>query len=188
MPGPVRIACFGDSLTEGYGLSFDEALPAALERRLRDEGFDVVCLNHGVSGDTAGDGVQRLGSVLAEEPQAVVLEFGANDSFLDEAVEVVEAHLRILIERFRDDGVPVLLVGVNAGLNPDSVYRKRFEAIFPALAERYRLPLFPDILATYQDDPALTLMDGLHPNAAGVETMARALLPQVAELARSVSA
>ncbi|AMK11538.1 arylesterase [Pseudodesulfovibrio indicus] len=187
MAAPLRIACFGDSLTEGYGLSPDEALPAVLERRLRDEGLDVVCLNHGVSGDTAGDGVQRLGSVLAEEPQAVVLEFGANDCFLDEPVEVVEAHLRILIERFKTGDIPVLLVGVNAGMNPDSVYRERFEAIFPTLAKRYGVPLFPDILAPYQGDPSLTLMDGLHPNAAGVEAMGRALLPQVLDLARIVT-
>lgn len=187
MSGPLRIACFGDSLTEGYGLSPDEALPAVLERRLRDEGLDAVCLNHGASGDTSGDGLKRLGSVLADEPHAVVLELGANDCFLDEPVEVVEAHLRILVERFKTEGIPVLLVGVNAGLNSDSVYRERFEAIFTTLARRYGVLLFPDILAPYQRDPALTLMDGLHPNAAGVEAMARALLPQVLDLARSVT-
>ena len=50
---PVRIACFGDSLTEGYGLRPDEALPAILEEMLREEGIRTTCLNYGVSGDTS---------------------------------------------------------------------------------------------------------------------------------------
>ena len=49
---PVRIACFGDSLTEGYGLRPDEALPAILEQMLREEGIRTTFLNYGVSGDT----------------------------------------------------------------------------------------------------------------------------------------
>lgn len=186
MPGPLRIACFGDSLTEGYGLTPGEALPAILERDLRDRGIEVRCLNFGVSGDTAEDGLQRLGAVLDAEPDGVILAFGANDCFLDEPVEAVATRLSALIEAFRGRDIPILLAGVNAGLNPDATYRARFEAIFPDLAGHYGLALFPDILAPYQGDPAQTLLDGLHPNAAGVEAMGRALLPLAEDLARGL--
>ncbi|EGB13965.1 lipolytic protein G-D-S-L family [Pseudodesulfovibrio mercurii] len=186
MSGPLRIACFGDSLTEGYGLAPDEALPAVLERDLLDLGIEARCLNFGVSGDTAEDGLNRLRMVLDADPDGVVLAFGANDCFLDEPVDEVAARLSSLIEAFRKRDLPVLLVGVNAGLNPDEAYRARFEAVFPDLAERYDLPLFPDILAPYQGDPSMTLLDGLHPNETGVEAMARALLPQVEALARGI--
>jgi acyl-CoA thioesterase-1 len=187
MPGPVRIACFGDSLTEGYGLAPDEALPAVLERGLRDRGVDARCLNFGVSGDTSEDGLERLGAVLDAGPDRVILAFGANDCFLDEPVDAVAQRLSALIETFLGRDIPVLLAGVNAGLNPDGSYRASFEGIFPDLAGRYGLALFPDLLAPYQGDPSLTLLDGLHPNEAGVEAMGRALLPQVADLARGVT-
>ncbi len=98
----VRIACFGDSLTEGYGLNDDEALPVVLERMFRDEGMDVACLNFGMSGDTAGDGLARIQSVLNAEPDAAILEFGANDCFVGEPVEAVKTNFATIIETLRD--------------------------------------------------------------------------------------
>ncbi|WP_338667135.1 arylesterase [Pseudodesulfovibrio methanolicus] len=187
MSETLRIACFGDSLTEGYGLARQEALPAILQRELYERGVNAHCLNFGVSGDTSEDGLDRLDDVLEAEPDGVLLAFGANDCFLDDPVDEVAARLSALIEAFRDRNIPVLLAGVNAGLNPNPSYRTRFEAIFPALAERYGIPLFPDLLAPYQGDPSLTLLDELHPNEAGVEAMGRALLPLVEELARGLT-
>ena len=187
MAGTIRIACFGDSLTEGYGLAREEALPAVLQRELHERGVDARCLNFGVSGDTSEDGLERLNAVLDAAPDRVVLAFGANDCFLDEPTEEVAARLSTLIEAFLSRNIPVLLVGVNAGLNPDQAYRARFEGIFPILAKRYGLALFPDLLAPYQGDPSLTLLDGMHPNEAGVGAMARALLPLAEELARGVT-
>jgi acyl-CoA thioesterase-1 len=184
MSETLRIACFGDSLTEGYGLAREEALPAVLQRELHERGINAHCLNFGVSGDTTEDGLDRLDDVLEADPDRVILAFGANDCFLDEPVGTVTARLSALIEAFLDRDIPVLLVGVNAGLNPDPSYRTNFEAIFPALAEKYGLALFPDLLAPYQGDPSLTLLDGMHPNEAGVEAMGRALLPLAEALAR----
>lgn len=179
---PVRIACFGDSLTEGYGLARDEALPPALERRLKDEGVNARCLNFGVSGDTFLDGLRRIHAVLEAEPDAVVLEFGANDCFEGDPVETVRANATRVIETLLDADLPILLVGVTAMEEFGRAYKAEFDPLFGELAERYGLPLFPDILACYVEDDSLTLLDGVHPNAQGVETMARNLLPMVMEL------
>jgi len=178
----MRIACFGDSLTEGYGLEPGEALPDVLERMLRDEGIKARCLNFGVSGDTASDGLRRIGAVLESAPDAALVEFGANDCFLDEPVPRVEASLAAIIEALIGANIPVLLVGIAAELNPDPDYRAEFDRLFAHLAKRFKLPLFPDILSSYYSNPSLTLMDGLHPNAQGVEAIARALLPKVRKL------
>ncbi|MFH1914213.1 MAG: arylesterase [Pseudomonadota bacterium] len=185
MKDPVRIACFGDSLTEGYGLNPDEALPAVLERMLTERGVPARCLNFGVSGDTTGDGLIRISRVLAARPDAAVVAFGANDCFIGEPVETVRATLAAIIESLRALPVPVLLVGITAPLASDDDYRDHFESIFASLADQYGLDLFPDILAPYFGNSELTLLDGLHPSAAGVEAMARAMLPQVERLAQS---
>jgi acyl-CoA thioesterase-1 len=184
MSTPVRIACFGDSLTEGYGLQRDESLPAVLERMLDETGVPARCLNFGVSGDTAGDGLARIGTVLAATPDAAVVEFGANDCFLGEPVATVRANLAAIIEALLGQSIPVMLVGITAALNPEEGYKDAFDPLFESLAHHYSLPLFPDILSCYFGDSELMLMDGLHPSAPGVEAIARALLPQVAALAR----
>lgn len=178
----IHIACFGDSLTEGYGLHLDEALPVVLEGMLRDEGITTKCLNFGVSGDTAGDGLMRIDQVIASSPDAAIIEFGANDCFVGDPVVEVVANLSTIIEKLQTLNIPILMVGITALTNMDDTYKAQFDPIFTILAEKYDIPLFPDILSCYFGDSSLTLMDGMHPNAQGVEAIARDLLPQVVEL------
>lgn len=180
---PVRIACFGDSLTEGYGVAPDEALPVVLEQMLRDKGIRATCLNHGVSGETAEDGLRRLDYVLADEPDALILEFGANDCFVGDPAEVVRDNLATIIEAFQQRGTPILLVGISALTNFDESYQEAFNPIFRELADKYDLPLFPDILAPYYGNMELMLLDQMHPNGPGVEAIARGILPQAMDLA-----
>lgn len=185
---PVRIACFGDSLTEGYGLAADEAFPVVLERRLIEEGVPNNCLNFGVSGDTFEDGLARIDAVLQAAPDVVILEFGANDSFMAYPVAQVKTTAQQLIERLQAHSLPILLVGITALPDMGDAYKQEFDPIFPALARKYNLPLFPDILETYFGDSSLTLLDGMHPNAQGVEAFAHALLPHVQKLINTVQA
>lgn len=180
---PVRIACFGDSLTEGYGLRPDEALPAILEEMLREKGIRTTCLNYGVSGDTSGDGLARIGNVIESAPDAVVLEFGANDCFVGELVENIRHNITTIIETLLDQKLPILLVGIAALADFDPDYKAEFDLLFQELADKYNLPLFPDILSCYFGNSDMMLMDGMHPSEQGVRAIARGLLPQVKELA-----
>ncbi len=188
MPSPVRIACFGDSLTEGYGLRDNEALPSVLERMLKDEGINASCLNFGISGETTRDGLIRIQSVLNANPNCVIVEFGANDCFVGDPVSQVKRDFKKIIEIFKAQNLPILLVGIAALTNMDDYYKKQFDPIFRELADEYELPLFPDILSSYFGNSMLTLMDGMHPNDQGVEAIARDLLPQVIELVQAARA
>lgn len=179
---PIRIACFGDSLTEGYGLSRGEALPTVLERLLDEEGIQSQCLNYGISGETFEDGLRRIDQVIEAAPDAVILEFGANDFFLEEPVDTIQTNCRAVIEQLRAHDLPILLVGITALPFVDEGYKRDFDAIFPAVAEEYGLPLYSDILASYFGNSMLMLLDGTHPNAQGVEAIARDMLPSVMAL------
>jgi len=184
---PVRIACFGDSLTEGYGIDPDDALPMVMERMLREEGYAARCLNHGISGETAEDGRRRLNSVLGDSPDAMVLEFGANDCFVSDPVNEINNNLSAIIEAFQARSTPILLVGISALTNFDGAYQESFNPIFRQLANKYALPLFPDILAPYFGKTELMLLDQMHPNEQGVAAIARGLLPQMIELVNTAS-
>lgn len=183
---PIRIACFGDSLTEGYGLDHDAALPVVLERRLRDDGYRITCQNFGVSGETSTDGLDRLEQVLASEPDIGVVEFGANDCFVGDPVDLIRASLSTIIEAFQAREIPLLLVGITALTNMDDRYKEAFDPIFGELADKYGVPLYPDILSSYFGNSMLTLMDGMHPNEQGVEAIARDIYPQLKELVKGL--
>lgn len=182
MGGTARIVCFGDSLTEGFGLRPAQALPSMLRDVLRERGLEAECLNFGVSGETAGEGLLRLKKVLRAEPDLCVVAFGTNDFFEGlepaETEEALAAILRGLAER----RIPTVLAGVRCIKEFGEEYRLVFDAVFPRLAERFRVPLLPDLLELYLHDPDKVLIDQLHPNASGVRCMAEALAPLVLDL------
>lgn len=168
---PFRIVAFGDSLTAGFGLKTKEAFPPVLERRLRADGYNVMIVNAGVSGDTTQMGIARLESVLASRPKLVILELGANDMLNDIDIEFTLANLEKMILRIQASGAHILLAGMRATEDKDTDFKQRFDAIYPALATKYALPCYPFFLEGVAGDPALVLWGGLHPSAKGVRVL-----------------
>ena len=60
-------------------------------------------------------------------------------------------------------------------------YVEAFDGIYPDLAKEYGLPLYPFFLALTAGNPDLSLQDGLHPNAQGIEKIVADILPQIEE-------
>ncbi len=177
--GPVRLVALGDSLTAGYRLPGDAAFPTVLERLLKAGGADVTVANAGVSGDTATGGLDRVDWSVPDGTAGVILELGANDMLRGTDPTVTEAALTAIIERLKARGIPVLLAGMEAAPNLGPDYKTRFDAIYPTLAKRYDLTLYPFFLDGIIGDRAQHLDDGLHPNRQGVETIAARILPTV---------
>jgi acyl-CoA thioesterase I len=178
---PPRIVCFGDSLTAGFGLDSGQSYPDLLQQRLDRQGYRYHIINMGISGDTTQDGLARLAMVIAEHPQIVVLEFGANDGLRGLPVSVAENNQARMIEALRKAGSQVVLAGMTLPPNYGPDYVAPFTAMYADLAKKYQLPLIPFLLAGVATKPDLMQADGLHPNAAGtklvVENVMRALQP-----------
>src|SRR5262249_1601045 len=111
---PHAILAFGDSLTAGLGLPASQAFPARLEARLKADGFDVRVITAGQSGDTTADGLARLDWSLAEKPELVILELGANDALRGLDPKIVRANLEAMITRIRATGAKLLLTGMRS--------------------------------------------------------------------------
>jgi len=185
--GPVgaagtRILALGDSLTAGFGLMPGEAFPARLQAQLRAQGIAVEVQNAGVSGDTTADGLARLDWALADHPDVVLVELGANDALRGIDPKVTYANLDKILARLEAGGARVMLLGMLAPPNWGREYQDRFDAIYPDLAKKYDVPLYPFFLQGVATEPDLNQADGLHPNAAGVEIIAGKLAPLVARL------
>lgn len=180
-PAP-RILALGDSLTAGFGLAPEEAFPARLERALRAEGREVSLINAGVSGDTSAGGKARLDWALAAKPTLAILELGANDGLRGLDPKLTHANLDFILKRFKAAGVPVLLTGMLAPPNYGKEFEAEFKAVFTRLAAEHDVVFYPFFLDGVAGDPRLSLPDGLHPNAKGVEVIVERILPSVRKL------
>jgi acyl-CoA thioesterase I len=179
---PLRILALGDSITAGYGLPQDQALPVRLEARLKADGFAVEVENAGVSGDTTAGGAARLDWVLADHPQFALVELGANDALRGLDPNEAFANLDRILARLKEAHVKAMLLGMRAPGNWGKTYARAFDAIYPRLAQKYDVPLYPFVLDGVALDPALNQGDGLHPNEKGVAFIVQRLAPMVEEM------
>jgi acyl-CoA thioesterase-1 len=170
---------FGDSLMAGLGLSQEESFVGQLQAALAKDGRDVRVINGGASGDTTATGLSRLDWALGDKPDAAILELGANDMLQGIVPATVRANLSAMLDKFAAAKVPVLLVGMkaNRALGPD--YVGAFDAIYPELAKKHGVQIYPFYLEGVALDPKLNQSDLLHPNAEGVKVILGKMLPAV---------
>ena len=183
----IHILAFGDSLTAGLGLEPQQAFPARLEAALKARGHDIVIANAGVSGDTSSAGAERLDWALAPDIDGVIVELGANDALRGIAPEETEKALDRILAALKERKVPVLLTGMLAPRNLGSDYGKKFDAIFPRLAEKHGVLFYPFFLDGVAAEPALNQPDGLHPNSTGVDMIVQRILPITEDLLKQAS-
>jgi acyl-CoA thioesterase-1 len=189
MPTPSTdplVAFLGDSLTAGWNLDEQQAYPALVEKRLREEGIAVRVLNAGVSGDTSAGGLRRLAWVLKQKPDVVVVALGANDGLRGLDLGAMESNLREILAGVQASGARAILVGMKMppSLGPD--YARRFESVYGALAKEKRVPLVPFLLEGIAGRADLTFPDGIHPTAKGHVLMTELVLPLVREQVNAV--
>jgi acyl-CoA thioesterase-1 len=185
---PVRIVAFGDSLMAGYELPAADTFPAQLDRALKARGIAAVVDNAAVSGDTSSGGAARLDWSIPDGTDAVLLELGANDMLRGIDPGITFQMLDGIITRLKARGIAVLLCGMQAAPNLGAEYANAFNAIYPALAKKHDLILYPFFLEGVAAKQSLLLRDGIHPNAAGIGTIVARILPQVEALVARVRA
>ena len=176
---PVKIAVLGDSLAAGYGVKPAESFPARLEAALKAQGRNVTVLNHGVSGDTTAGGLDRIDWMLADKPDIVMVELGANDALRATDPAVTEKNLDAIITKLKEAGVTVWLAGMLAPRNYGPEYAKQFDGLYQRLADKHGVPLYAFFLDGVAQDPALNQGDGIHPNPKGVDVIVERILPFV---------
>jgi len=185
-PAPVNILVLGDSLTAGYGLAPEEAFPVKLEQRLKKEGRNVRVLNGGVSGDTSAGGRARLDWALADKSDAVIVELGANDGLRGLEPAQMKDNLDAIIAALKKRNIAVLLAGMRAPPNFGPRYGAEFDAVYPSLAKKHAVPLYPFFLDGVAAEPALNQRDGIHPNRDGVRVIVDRITPYVLRLLDSL--
>lgn len=182
----VKILALGTSLTQGYGLPPGTEFPVQLQAALKGAGINATVINGGVSGDTSAGGLARLDWLLADKPDAVIVELGSNDMLRGLPPEQTEKNLRAIMTRLRAAKLPVLLAGMGAQRNLGPEYVKAFDSIYPRLAKEYGALYYPFVLEGVALKRELNQADGMHPNPAGVKVIVGKMLPLVQKLVAQV--
>ncbi len=188
---PIKVACVGDSITQGSGAQKGKSYPAQLQGLLGD-GYLVG--NFGVSGRTLlkkGDfpywKEKKYQEALAMEPAIVVIMLGTNDTKPQNWKFEAEfdADYRELVRSFQSlkskpkvfvcRPVPVPGKG-NYGINEENI-QKEIPRV-DALAKELGCAVI-DMHAALEKFPEL-LPDRVHPNTAGAGEMAKAAAKAIA--------
>lgn len=177
------VAVLGDSLS--VSPSREASFPAVLQSRLDAEGLRWRVLNAGRNGDTTAQGLARLDSVLAQQPDILIVALGANDGLRGVAADAVRRNLDEIITRAKGRGVRVLLCGMETPPWRGWDYTVAFHRIYPALARDHDLPLVPFLLVGVFGNLDLNREDMVHPNAAGARRIAETVWPFLEPMVRS---
>jgi len=176
---PLHLVALGDSLTAGYGLPQEAAFPVVLERALKSKGYRVEITNAGVSGDTSSGGLDRLDWSVPDGTDGVIVELGANDMLRGLDPSLTRQSIGAIVERLRARNIPVMLAGIYASRNLGPDYVQKFDSLYPDIAKKHDLVLYPFFLDGVAGERSLNLPDGLHPTAKGVEIIVERILPTV---------
>lgn len=184
---PVRIVCFGDSITGVYyhtggrrawcdmlGIALSKIYPKA----------QIQMINAGISGNTTPQGLARMErDVIAHKPRLVVVMYGMNDVVRTKP-EAFRANLRTIVRRCREAGAAVVLC------TPNSVYPNEprpmrrlaeYAQIVRDVAQNLSVPL-ADCFAEYErvrrEDITrwrLLMSETIHPSMNGHELFAEVI-------------
>ncbi len=175
------ILAIGDSLTAGYNLDINDAYPALLQKKLRQNGYDYEVVNAGVSGETSSGARQRVDWLLSQNPDIIILETGANDGLRGIDPKLVDKNIREIVELFQDEGVIVVLTGMQMALNRGFKYVSEFNGIYPAIANDYDCIFMEFFLEDVALKRQYNQEDGLHPTREGYEIIVDNIFPFVTE-------
>ncbi|HEY8965427.1 MAG TPA: SGNH/GDSL hydrolase family protein [Candidatus Methylacidiphilales bacterium] len=189
--GARTVLVFGDSITAGNELPADQKDRLWTKRVEEESGGRLAVVNEGKGGRPT-DSLAEFDAMLARHarPDLLVLALGMNDSrdITDACVPKAVANLRAMIGKARaawGTALPVLLVGPT-NVNPTALVAtkpiagprqkklREMNAAFGALAAETGCR-FIGLFGAVPD--ASLLRDGVHPDGAGNEALARVLLP-----------
>ncbi len=176
----VIVTVLGDSITAGYGLRANEALPAQLGAALGALGVAADVRAAGVSGDTSAGGLARVDFSVQGDTGLCIVALGGNDLLQGLDPRAMRSNLQSIVRRLKARRIKVVLCGLRAPAGLNAGYAREFNAVFPAVAKAEGVSLYPDLLAGVALSRTLNQRDGIHPNPRGVAIIARRLAPVAA--------
>lgn len=166
---PDLVICVGDSITQGYecgGAPYPSVLSSLTHK---------TCRNAGSGGATSSAGVAKVRSSLSAKPGYMCILFGANDAICGTDPAVTGDRIRSMISMCKaNKTIPIVattppMIGEHEIFNGGA--RGVNEAIKRVAGEEGVTCV--DLYGAFGSGEAYLTRDGLHPNAAGQELIAK---------------
>lgn len=175
----VRVVGLGDSLTYGWEASFSYFDLFISRLRTEFNSATVNGINAGICGDTASGGATRVGRLLEEKTDLLLVQFGINDLYCGVSVNRYADALNDIAQKAIQSGSLPLLITSGPLLYPEQ--QREIAPYYTALhrvATNLQCPTAD--IATFWHSQFTTFSqfyyeDGVHPNDAGYRAMADAL-------------
>ena len=169
-PEGTYIAC-GDSITYGYGATYDYGYAPRLESML-DDYADATVFNEGVPGELTSEGWGRMERTLKDRrSEYVLLMEGTNDVSCSVPTEYIISNLRNMIKLAQMYGTKAVLANIlprQDERNEHVVYD--VNPSIQNLAGELNVP-FVDVYSPIAQDMDRYMHDYLHPNDEGFDLM-----------------
>ncbi len=176
----------GDSLSDAYNMPREVGWAHLLSERLGDD-LDVV--NASISGETTAGASSRIDDLLEDyRPDVLLIILGGNDGLRALSPRQIKDNLAAIIEKGKTSGAKVALMQIRMPPNLGPAYVRRFEAVYPELAEEYDIALVPFFLDDLFDQPGMMMADGIHPTPEAQPKMLERLWPALEPLLPGVDA
>jgi acyl-CoA thioesterase-1 len=180
---PPVLMVFGDSLSAAYKLLPTEGWVHLLDQRLKAQKRDYQVVNASISGETTSGGALRLPALLQQySPKIVIIELGANDGLRGLSLQHLRTHLTTMIEKSKQAGAKVLLLGMRIPPNYGKTYSEDFHQIYHDVATQFQIPWVPFFLEKVADQPTLLQEDRLHPTAEAQKQLLENVWAQLSTL------
>ena len=172
------IFALGDSLTAWYRLPLEDSYPSQLSKAIKVLWFNYEVINGGKSWDTSAGLLERLDWIVADAKAGdiAILVIGANDWFQSLSLVELEKNISSIVEELLEKNIRVVLWWMQIPTNLDPAYRASFAAIYPRVAQKYKLWLIPFFLENVAARKDLNLPDGIHPTKEWYEIISEQVL------------
>ncbi|MBT8348023.1 MAG: arylesterase [Sulfurovum sp.] len=176
------ILFLGDSLTEGLGVSKEDAFPKLVETLIQTElNKRIFIINGGVSASTTSDGLDRLKWYLKKRPYIVFLALGTNDGLRGLDLTQSQKNLEEIISHAQASHAKVILAGMRIPPNYGPEYSEQFKKMYQNLKIKYKLKSMPFLLDGVAGIKEFNQKDGIHPNEKGHKHIAEKVFEFIKE-------
>jgi acyl-CoA thioesterase I len=156
-----KLLILGDSLSAAYGMQQQQGWPHLLQQNTHWQ-----LINASISGETTAGGVARLSELLKRhQPDAVLIALGGNDGLRGFALNTVKSNLNEIITLVKQHKATPVLMQIRIPPNYGPRYGQQFSAIYPQLAEKHQIALWPFFMDKIAINNDLMQGDGIHPNS-----------------------
>ncbi|WP_162048159.1 arylesterase [Vibrio taketomensis] len=161
----ATLLVLGDSLSAGYQMPIEKAWPSLLPNVMAEKGKPISVVNGSISGDTTGNGLDRLPQLLEQHtPDYVLIELGANDGLRGFPPHIIESNLTAIIQQVKASDAQPILMQIHVLPNYGKRYTQMFSALYEKVSTEQYIPLLPFFLEPIlRDYPQWMMEDGLHP-------------------------